>query len=176
VQALPLEDADQNGKLWRISVFQRAATTTKEKSFITLIKKKIKFSSYKREFRMEQLQSHIWLRLTASSYMGKYLRVSSYIRKHCLIYDFATAPLWISLYMRKIWLSFFISVTWCRKRVSLFSTSPTIAQNLIDPSIFSQNNVSLKFMAVSSFYYYEYQRVTRQVVVFPALFSGMARH
>ncbi len=27
-----------------------------------------------------------------------------------LIYEFATAPLWISLYMRKIWLSFFISV------------------------------------------------------------------
>ncbi len=44
-----------------------------------------------RKFRMEQLQSHIWL--TASSYMGKYLRISSYIRKPFLIYDFATAPL-----------------------------------------------------------------------------------
>ncbi len=55
---------------------------------------------------MEQLQSHIWL--TASSYMGKYLRVSSYIRKPFLIYDFATAPLWISLYMRKIWFSFLL--------------------------------------------------------------------
>ncbi len=33
---------------------------------------------------MEQLQSHIWL--TASSYMGKYLRISSYIRKPFLIY------------------------------------------------------------------------------------------
>ncbi len=31
---------------------------------------------------------------------------SSYIRKPFLIYDFATAPLWISLYMRKIWFSF----------------------------------------------------------------------
>jgi hypothetical protein len=49
---------------------------------------------------MEQLQSHIWL--TASSYMGKYLRISSYIRKPFLIYDYATAPLWISLYIRKI--------------------------------------------------------------------------
>ncbi len=29
-----------------------------------------------------------------------------YIRKPFLIYDFATAPLWSSLYMRKIWLSF----------------------------------------------------------------------
>ncbi len=53
---------------------------------------------------MKQLQSYIWL--TASSYMGKYLCISSYIRKPFLIYDFATAPLWISLYMRKILLSF----------------------------------------------------------------------
>ncbi len=34
---------------------------------LTLIKKKIKFSSYIRKFRMEQLQSHMWL--TASSYI-----------------------------------------------------------------------------------------------------------
>jgi hypothetical protein len=33
-------------------------------------------------------------RLTASSYMGKFLHISSYcIRKPFLIYDFATAPL-----------------------------------------------------------------------------------
>ncbi len=69
-----------------------------------LIKKKIKFSSYIRKFRMEQLQSHICL--TASSNIGKYLRISSYIRKLFLIYDFATAPLAISLYMRDIWFSF----------------------------------------------------------------------
>ncbi len=69
-----------------------------------LMKKKIKFSSYIRKFRMEQLQSHIWL--TASSYMVKYLRISSYIRKPFFMYDLATAPFWISLYMRKIWFSF----------------------------------------------------------------------
>ncbi len=40
---------------------------------LTLIKNKIKFSSYIRKFIM---QSHIWL--TASSYMVKYLRKSSY--------------------------------------------------------------------------------------------------
>ncbi len=40
-----------------------------------LIQKEIKFSSYIRKFRMEQLQSHILL--TASSYMGKYLHISS---------------------------------------------------------------------------------------------------
>ncbi len=39
-----------------------------------LIKKKIKFSSYIRKFRVEQLLSHIWL--TASSYIGKHLRIS----------------------------------------------------------------------------------------------------
>ncbi len=68
------------------------------------VKKKIKFSSYIRKFRMEQLPSHIWI--TASSYMGKYLRKSSYNRKPFLIYDFTTSPLWISLYTRKIWFSF----------------------------------------------------------------------
>jgi hypothetical protein len=32
----------------------------------------------------------------------KYLRISSYIRKLFLIYDFAPDPIWISLYMREI--------------------------------------------------------------------------
>ncbi len=45
--------------------------------------------------------------LTASSYMEKYFRISSCIRKPFLIYDFATAPLKISLYMRKIWFFFY---------------------------------------------------------------------
>jgi hypothetical protein len=73
--------------------------------YCTLIKKEIKVSSYIRKLRVEQLQSHIWL--TASSYMGKYLGISLYIRKPFLIDDFATAPLWISLYMRKIYFLFF---------------------------------------------------------------------
>jgi hypothetical protein len=55
---------------------------------------------------VEQLQSHIWL--TASSYMGKYLCISSYIRKPVLIYDFATAPLWISYMWGKFY--FLLSV------------------------------------------------------------------
>jgi hypothetical protein len=75
---------------------------------VTLITKKIKFSSDIRKFGMEQLQSHIWM--TSSSCIGKYLRISSYTRKPFLIYDFATAPLWIFLYMRKIWFFFFLSV------------------------------------------------------------------
>ncbi len=70
----------------------------------TLIKKETKFSSYIRKSRREQLQSHIWL--MGSSYMIKYLRISSYVRKPFLIYDFATAPIWISLYLRKILFSF----------------------------------------------------------------------
>ncbi len=72
----------------------------------TLIKKEnqIFLIQYIGKFRMEQLQSHIWQ--MATSHMGKYFRISSYIRKPFLIYDFATAPLWISLHMRKIWFSF----------------------------------------------------------------------
>ncbi len=66
-------------------------------------KKSIFFHIRIRKFRVEQLQSHIWL---TASLMGKYLRISSYIRKLFLIYDFGTAPLWISLYMRKIRFSF----------------------------------------------------------------------
>jgi hypothetical protein len=65
-------------------------------SALTLIKKKFKVSS----FRIKQLQSHKWL--TVSLYMGKYLRISAYIGEPFLIYDFATASLWIILYMRKI--------------------------------------------------------------------------
>jgi len=68
--------------------------------YYTLKKK----SSYIRKFRRDRLQSHIWL--TASSHMVKYLRISSYIRKLFLIYDFATVPIWISLHMMKILLSF----------------------------------------------------------------------
>jgi hypothetical protein len=67
-------------------------------------KKKIKFSSYIRKFRRERLHSHIWLR--ASSNMTKYLCISLYIRKPFLLYDFSTASVWISLYMRKITFSF----------------------------------------------------------------------
>ncbi len=46
----------------------------------------IQFSSYIRKFRREQLQSHTWL--PAFSYMTKYFRISSYIRKPFFIYNF----------------------------------------------------------------------------------------
>ncbi len=71
---------------------------------VYLWQKENQIFSYIRNFRMELLQSHIWLR--ASLYLVKYLRISSYIRKPFLIYDFATDPIWISLYMRKISFSF----------------------------------------------------------------------
>ncbi len=38
--------------------------------------------------------------------MVNYLRISSYVTKPFLIYDFVTAPFWISLCMRKILISF----------------------------------------------------------------------
>ncbi len=64
-------------------------------------KKKIKFSSY---IRSSCKVIYVWL--TASSYMGKYLCISWYIIKPFIIYYFATGPLWVSLYMRKTWFSF----------------------------------------------------------------------
>ncbi len=52
-----------------------------------------------RKFRMEQLQSNIWL--TASSYMRKYLRISSYMTFQLLHSEF--------LYIRGNLIFFFIS-------------------------------------------------------------------
>ncbi len=65
----------------------------------------------KKENQIFPIYKNIQNGAVAKSYMtngllGKYLRSSSYIRNPFLIYDFATAPLWISLYMRKIFFSF----------------------------------------------------------------------
>ncbi len=69
-------------------------------SLPTLIKKEIKFSSYIMKFRMEQLQSHIWL--TASSYKVKYLRISSCIRKYMTLQllhsEFLHTSIWGKFY------------------------------------------------------------------------------
>ncbi len=81
-------------------------------------KKKDKFSSYMKKFRRERLQSHIWL--TASSYIVEYLRISSYIRKPVLIYDFATDLIWIPYIWGKFRFLFYrcglscfqVSVSW----------------------------------------------------------------
>jgi hypothetical protein len=59
----------------------------------TLMKKKIKFSSHIRKFRMEQVAKSFMTNGLLIQYMVKYLRISSYIRKPFLIYDFASAPL-----------------------------------------------------------------------------------
>ncbi len=71
-------------------------------------KKENKIFLRHKESRRERLQSHIWL--TASSYMTKYLRISSYIRKPFLIYDLATAPFWNFLIYEENVIFFFISV------------------------------------------------------------------
>ncbi len=81
------------------------------------------FSLTYKETRRERLQSHIWL--TASSYMTKYLRISSFNRKPFLIYDFATSPLRISLYMRKI-LFYFLSVQKVWFRLSVITRNQSI--------------------------------------------------
>ncbi len=51
-------------------------------------------------------------------YMRKCAIISPYMRRPLVIYDFATAPSWISLNMRKIWFSF----------LSVYNTPPTTAQ------------------------------------------------
>ncbi len=53
-------------------------------------KKENKIFLIYKEIQRDRVQSHIWL--TASSYMVKYLRISSYIGKPFLIYDFAPDP------------------------------------------------------------------------------------
>ncbi len=78
----------------------------------TLLKKKRKFSLYLRIFIRDRVQSHIWP--TASSYMVKYLRISSYIRKPFLIYDFVPDPFWIPLNIyEENFLFFFSSAVMC---------------------------------------------------------------
>jgi hypothetical protein len=79
------------GKSW--DLINRRYTDKKE-NIIFLIYKEIK-----------RVQGHVWQ--TASSYMGKNLRISSYIRRPFLINDFAPDPIWISLYMRKILFNFY---------------------------------------------------------------------
>jgi hypothetical protein len=65
-------------------------------------KKKIKLSSYIKKFRVEQLQSHIYIRRGFLIYEEMRANISPYMRRPLFIYDFATAPFWISLYMRII--------------------------------------------------------------------------
>ncbi len=75
--------------------------------------------------------------------MGKYLRISCYIRKPFLIYDFATAPLWISLYMRKIWFSFFI-----RADSSFFSTKAVQEGAMYRKSCKSETQTSIRLASL----------------------------
>jgi hypothetical protein len=60
----------------------------------------------KKENKIFLIYKEIQKGAVAKSYMTIYLHFSSYIRKPFLIYDFATAPSRISLYMRKIMISF----------------------------------------------------------------------
>jgi hypothetical protein len=62
----------------------QSTRTDKKENQIFLIYKEIQSGAV--------AKSHM-SRLTASLYMGKYLRISSYFRKPFLIFDFATPPL-----------------------------------------------------------------------------------
>ncbi len=72
----------------------------------TLIKKKTKFSLFTRIQNGAVANLYMTNDLLIQ-YMVKYLRISSYIRKPFLIYDFATAQFWISLYNEENLIIFF---------------------------------------------------------------------
>ncbi len=121
---------------------------------LALIKKKIRFSSYIGKFRVDQLQSHIWL--TASSYMGNNFRISSYIRKSFLIYDFASAPLWFPYIWGKF---YFIFYQWEQLKLYIwrpevgftgnkFSFSPKIACEI---NVFPRFSIFAKFRFLSKY-------------------------
>ncbi len=84
-------------------IFTLHSIPFKKTSFLTLrpsflyVRTVLKKSSYIRKFRRIGCK----VIKTASSYITKYLPISSYIRK-----SFAPDPLWIPLYMRKIFFSF----------------------------------------------------------------------
>ncbi len=66
--------------------------TDKKENEIFLIYEEIQNGAVAKSYMTNCLLIYVIL------YIGKYLRISSYIRKPFLIYDFATIPLWISLY------------------------------------------------------------------------------
>jgi hypothetical protein len=74
------------------------------------VKKKIKFSSYIRKFRGIECKVIYCMTNGLLINILKYLRISSYIRKPFLIYDFAPDPdpIWISLNMRIFFINEYI--------------------------------------------------------------------
>ncbi len=90
--------------LWSLYTFRRSHQLLHIQS--QTCRPAFKFSSLYKEILKGSVAKSYTLWLTASSYMVKYLRISSYIRKPFLMYDFATDPIWISLSMRKTSISF----------------------------------------------------------------------
>ncbi len=76
--------------------------------YTALIKEKTKFSSYIGKFRWDQVQSHIWGRI---SIWGNAQIFSPYMRRSSVIYDFATDP----SEFPKIWGKFYFLFYQCRQ-------------------------------------------------------------
>ncbi len=91
------------------------------------LKRRKKFSSNKRKFRWDRVQSHIWGR--ASKKMRKWANISPYMRRPLVIYDFAPDP----SYMRKI-LFYFLSrhpqIARLARYCSLYSNQPPLSPSL----------------------------------------------
>ncbi len=88
---------------------------------------KYQISSYIREFRMEQLQRHI----------TNGLLIYGEIFAHFLVCYFATTPLWISLYMRKIWFSFLSVYTVSSRSGDTCCTQPYLITKITKTGHFS---------------------------------------
>ncbi len=61
--------------------------------------------------------------------MRKCANISLYMRRQLAIYGFATAPFWISLYMRKIWFSFYQCMH-CKDKIPKFRNKYSHKRNI----------------------------------------------
>ncbi len=74
--------------------------------------------------------------------MRKCPNISPYMRRPLVMYDFATAPLWISLHMRKVWFSFLsvylnLPPPKCKVQIRLNLYSSLIAYDTVQLYIYS---------------------------------------
>ncbi len=82
---------------------QHISETSHKHGIYTLLKKKTKFSSYKRKFKKDRVQSHKRKGFLIREEMRKYISISEEAVSHIWIF---TRSLWISIYMRKTVFSF----------------------------------------------------------------------
>jgi hypothetical protein len=98
--SLPVHAANLTSSRFQLCFYAKTAFANYQERFCTfvhqaytLMKNKISFSSYIRKFRVEQLQSHTYMRKGFLIYEEMYNYFPIYEEAVIVIYDFATAPL-----------------------------------------------------------------------------------